>query len=125
MSNYTDRVNAALWLRDDTGHVVYTGDSAPLFRPVWNLCNPAMIRFINEVILREFMESEDMAGSFFDRYWSESLCVFNRNYSINVLSWHMIVSLWPISLASTVISFNNWPEGDIDNWPENYLANYH
>ena len=84
MSNYTDPVNAALWLRDDTGHVVYTGDSAPLFRPVWNLCNPAMIRFINEVILREFMESEDMAGSFFDRSGTNLSAFFNRNYSINV-----------------------------------------
>lgn len=66
LENYTSAANSALWLRDDTGHVVFTGDSPPLFKPVWDLCNPSMVSFVNHVILRDFVQSDDVAGSFFD-----------------------------------------------------------
>eukprot|EP01045_Picozoa_sp_COSAG04_P016804 COSAG04_NODE_1436_length_6769_cov_2.155022_3_plen_247_part_00 len=66
MANFTDPSNAHLWLRDDTGRVVLTGDSPPLFRPVWDLCSPAMVGFINHVVLRDWLASPDVAGSFFD-----------------------------------------------------------
>jgi hypothetical protein len=66
LSNYTSPESSNLWLRDDTGHVVYTGDSAPLFRPVWDLCKPATVDFINTVVLRDFMKSDDIGGVFFD-----------------------------------------------------------
>lgn len=66
LSNYTHRSNSALWLRDDTGRVVFTGDRPSLFRPVFDLCSAKMVNYLCTVVLRDFVESDEMSGSFFD-----------------------------------------------------------
>ena len=58
--------NSELWLRDDTGAAVSaaTGYHGTY---VYDLCNPKMLTFYKEVILKRFMESPDVHGVFFVR----------------------------------------------------------
>ena len=58
--------NSELWLRDDTGAAV---SAATGYRGtyVYDLCNPKMLLFYKEVILKRFMESSSVHGVFFVR----------------------------------------------------------
>ena len=65
-SDYNSSANSHLWLRSDEGEVCYS-DTDRSHGPIFDLCNPDMLRYYENVILSSYLEpAANIAGVFFD-----------------------------------------------------------
>ena len=62
---------SSLWLRDDDGRPLLAGPGSThgsQVNHIYDFCNPDMLTFYKQVILRRFVESPHVHGSFFDEF---------------------------------------------------------